>query len=69
MNIFDGIEKVITEHGSAAILGQQLAFAKDRYSQLEQQVSELQKQVGRIESQLEREKLDHGLCKTGIGAA
>lgn len=58
MNIFDGIEKLITEHGSAAILNQQLAFAKERFAELERKVSELQTQTGRLEGQLERERLD-----------
>lgn len=59
MNIFDGIEKLITEHGSAAILSQQLSFAKDQFIQLERKVSDLQTQAGRLEAQLEREQLDH----------
>src|SRR5688572_14318889 len=59
MSIFDSIEKLITEHGSAAILAQQLSFAKDQFSDLERKVSDLQTQVGRLEAQLERERADH----------
>jgi len=59
MSMFDSIEKLITEHGSAAILGQQLAFAKDQFADLERKVSDLQTQVGRLEAQLERERTDH----------
>lgn len=59
MNIFDGIEKLITEHGSAAILSERLAFAKDQFEQLERKVSDLQTQTGRLEAQLEREQSDH----------
>jgi TolA-binding protein len=59
MSIFDSIEKLITEHGSAAILSQQLSFAKDQFSDLEGKVSDLQTQVGRLEAQLERERADH----------
>jgi hypothetical protein len=59
MSIFDSIEKLITEHGSAAILSQQLAFAKDQFTDLERKVSDLQIQVGRLDGQLERERLDH----------
>ncbi|MBI5387561.1 MAG: hypothetical protein HZA90_23115 [Verrucomicrobia bacterium] len=59
MNIFDGIEKLITEHGSAAILSQQLALAKDQFAQLERKVSDLQTQTGRLEAQLAREQVDH----------
>jgi len=59
MSIFDSIEKLITEHGSAAILNKQLAFAKDQFSDLERKVSDLQTQTGRLDAQLERERLDH----------
>lgn len=59
MGIFDSIEKLITEHGSAAILGQQLAFARDQFEALERKVSDLQTQVGRLDAQLERERSDH----------
>jgi hypothetical protein len=59
MSIFDSIEKLITEHGSAAILTQQLALAKDQFSHLERKVSDLQTQIGRLEAQLERERTDH----------
>lgn len=30
MGIFDGIEKLINEHGSAKILGERLLLAKDQ---------------------------------------
>ncbi len=59
MSIFDSIEKLITEHGSAAILSQQLAFARDQFDALERKVSELQIQIGRTEALLERERSDH----------
>jgi len=59
MNIFDGIEKLITEHGSAAILSQQLAFARDQFEALERKVSDLQTQIGRFDAQLERERTEH----------
>jgi hypothetical protein len=56
--ILDYIEKLINEHGSSAILSQQLSLARDEFSQLERKKSELQIQVGHLEAQLEREKLD-----------
>src|ERR1041385_3333500 len=59
MSIFDSIEKLITEHGSAAILQQQLSVARDQFSELERKVSDLQTGIGRLEAQLEREHLDH----------
>jgi len=55
MNIFDGIEKLISEHGSAAILSQQLSFARDQFSALERQVSEFQAKTAKLEAQLEIE--------------
>lgn len=59
MGIFDSIEKLITEHGSAAIISQQLAFARDQFDAMERKVSDLQTQVGRLDAQLERERSDH----------
>jgi len=59
MSILDSIEKLITEHGSAAILGQQLAFAKEQFLDLERKVADLQTQVGRLDAQLERERSEH----------
>ena len=59
MSIFDSIEKLITEHGSAALLNQQLAFAKDQFADLERKVSDLQTQKGRLDAQLDHERLDH----------
>jgi len=59
MNIFDGIEKLITEHGSAAILSQQLSFARDQFSVLERQVSEFQAKTAKLEAQLEIEHANH----------
>ena len=59
MNPFDAIEKLITEHGSAVILSQQLAFAKDQFTALERQVSEFQAKVAKLEAQLEIEHSNH----------
>jgi len=66
MNIFDGIEKLITEHGSAVILSQQLSFAKDQFSDLERKVADLQTQIGRLDAQLEREREDHKLARADL---
>ena len=59
MNPLDAIERLITEHGSAAILSQQLAFAKDQFSVLERQVGEFQAKTAKLEAQLEIERLNH----------
>jgi hypothetical protein len=63
MGFLDGIEKLITEHGSAAVLSQQLSFAKDQFAYLERQVSDLQLEVGRLRATLEREQQDHNKAK------
>ena len=63
MSIFDGIEKLITEHGSAGVLTQQLAFARQQFSHLEKQVSDLQLESGRLKAQFEREQSDHKQAK------
>ncbi len=59
MNLFDGIEKLITEHGSAAIISERLAFAKDQFSALERKVAELQIENGRLQERLQRSLVDH----------
>jgi hypothetical protein len=66
MGIIDAIEKLITEHGSAVVLSQQLSFAKDQFADLERRVTELQTQVGRLEALLERERLDHQRSQTDL---
>ena len=59
MNPLDAIEKLITEHGSAAILSQQLAFAKDQFAVLERRVAEFQAKIAKLEAQLEIEHSHH----------
>ena len=59
MNPLDAIEKLITEHGSAAILSQQLVFAKDQFTVLERQVGEFQAKIAKLEAQLEIEHSHH----------
>lgn len=58
MNILDGIEKLITEHGSAQILRERLLLAKEQMADLERKNAELSQtvgaQLGRI-AQLEHE--------------
>lgn len=41
MVLLDGLEKLITEHGSAAILKERIALANDKYSLLEQKNAQL----------------------------
>ncbi len=41
MNIFDGFEKLINEHGSAAILREHLSLMKTQFAILEREKAEL----------------------------
>jgi hypothetical protein len=63
MNPFSAIEKLINEHGSATILGQQLEFARDQYSALERQVTDFQAKAAKLEAQLEIERANHNEIK------
>ena len=44
MNIFDGLEKLINEHGSATILKERLQLAKERHEALERKCAGLEKE-------------------------
>lgn len=41
MGLFDGLEKLINEHGSSQILHERLELAADKYSKLESELAEL----------------------------
>lgn len=56
MGFLDGIEKLITGHGSAAILKERIALASDQYAALEKKSNDLQ-------AENERLKLDLVDCK------
>ena len=51
MGIFDGLEKLITEHGSAAILKERIALANDKYAALERKVVELTEENRRLRAE------------------
>jgi hypothetical protein len=42
MNPFDALEKLISEHGSATIIGHNLSFVREQYGILEKKVSDLE---------------------------
>lgn len=42
MGLFDGIEKLITEHGSANILRERIALANDQHAALEKKAAALE---------------------------
>jgi hypothetical protein len=58
MNPIDLIEKAINEHGSAEILKERLALAKDEFVALDRKASELERAIGKLEAKLEREQFD-----------
>jgi phage shock protein A len=50
MGLLDGIEKLITEHGSAANLRERIALAREQYAALERSAAELRKDNDRLKS-------------------
>ena len=59
MGLLDGIEKLITEHGSAAILRERIALANDKYSALQSENFALKSQNEILKSENEALKLDN----------
>jgi hypothetical protein len=43
VRLLDGIERLITEHGSAAILRERVALAREQYAALETKVADLER--------------------------
>ena len=68
MSIVADIERLINEHGSAAILRERLALADDQYKTLERKVVELEEknavlQANYDESEKQRKALEDKLAK------
>jgi hypothetical protein len=60
------IERLITEHGSAAVLRERLALANDRFVNLERQVSELEQENAGLRErcdELERQRASEAATK------
>lgn len=55
MGILDGFEKLINEHGSAAILKERIALANDKYSFLEEKNTLLKRE----NEAMKKEKENH----------
>lgn len=51
MGLLDGLERLITEHGSAAILKERIALANDKYATLEKRAAELEAENRRLREQ------------------
>ncbi len=66
MSLFDGIEKLITEHGSAAILKERIALAADQYAALEKKLSDAELRAKELESENQRLELDNFKLKEKI---
>jgi len=66
MGLFDGIEKLITEHGSAAILKERIALVKEQYAALEKKLSESELRAKGLESDKERFELENFRLKEKI---
>jgi predicted nuclease with TOPRIM domain len=71
--LFDGIEKLINEHGSSAILREHLASLKDQFASLEKQlsvckneVSSLKEKISQLESVNENLKLKYNTLNEQI---
>jgi hypothetical protein len=66
MNPISALEKLINEHGSAAILKQQLDFARDQYSSMERTVEEWRSKAAKFEAQLEIEREAHSAARDAL---
>ena len=58
MGLLDGIERLINEHGSAAILKERIDLANDKYSALEGKSSELEQKITMLEAENETLRLN-----------
>lgn len=58
MGLFDGLEKLINEHGSAVILKERIALANDKYAALEQKLATSELRAANLESENQRLRLD-----------
>lgn len=67
MGILDGIEKLITEHGSAAILRERIALAKDEHAALEKKITALQEENAKLKGENQGLELDNYKLKDKIG--
>ena len=45
MGLLDSVEKLITEHGSAAILRERIALANDKHAALERKATKREAQI------------------------
>jgi len=58
MGFLDGIERLINEHGSSAILRERIALANDKYAALEAKAKKLESEKADLGKEKERLRLD-----------
>lgn len=51
MGILSDLERLITEHASAAVLKERIALAEDKYAALERRVKELTEENGKLRAE------------------
>src|SRR5688500_18162519 len=66
MGLLDGLEKLITEHGSAAILKERIALANDKYAALEKKLFDSELKTKQLESEKQRFELDNFKLKEQV---
>lgn len=59
MGLLDGFEKLINEHGSAAILKERIALANDKYAALEKKFFDSELRAKQLESEKQGFELDN----------
>jgi hypothetical protein len=68
MEPFDSIEKLITEHGSAAILKERIKFAADQYAALERKSVEADVRNANLQAENQTLKAQLDECRNQIEA-
>ena len=66
MGLLDGLEKLINEHGSAAILKERIALFNEQHARVQQLVITLQEQISILNRENERLKLDNSQLQKQI---
>lgn len=66
MGLLDSIEKLITEHGSAAILRERIALANDKHAALEKKAASLESENAQLRSLLEVSKSEADALRTEL---
>lgn len=66
MGLFDGIEKLINEHGSATILKERIALANDKYAALERKLSDAESRINQLEAEKQGIELDYYKLKDRV---